>query len=44
MQVGGRSVEKFSSDYFYFLHEVRSKTASTVRRKEEEIEVERERS
>lgn len=22
MQVGGRSVEKFSSDYFYFLHEV----------------------
>lgn len=30
----GGSVGKFSSDCFYFLHEVGSKTASRVRRKE----------
>lgn len=39
MQVGGGNMGKFSSDCFYFLHKVGSKTTSRVRRKEECLEV-----
>lgn len=37
MQVGGGSMGKFSSDCFYFLHKVGSKTTSRERRKEEGV-------